>query len=70
MLNYYDIKFLTSNVYVGIFLFVSRRLKKPRHPEIYYGKTGVDLPVLHLGCLNSTLVASYSGPDGGLTRVN
>lgn len=67
MLNYY-IKFLTTS-YVGI-LFVSRRLKKPRHPEIYYGKTGVDLPVLHLGCLNSTLVASYSGPDGGLTRVN
>lgn len=45
-------------------------MKKPRQPEIYYGKTGVDLPVLQVVPLSPTVFASYTGPDGGLTQVS
>lgn len=44
-------------------------MKKPRQPEIYNGKTGVDLPVFQTVPLNPTVFASYTGPDGGLTQV-
>lgn len=46
-----------------------RRLKRTGVPEIYYGKTGVDLPVLQLEPLSATIRASHTGPDGGLTEV-
>ncbi|CAD5212377.1 unnamed protein product [Bursaphelenchus okinawaensis] len=38
-------------------------------PEIYSGKTGLDLPVIFLDKFDRALRASYTGPDGGLTHV-
>uniref|UniRef100_A0A0K0EGV1 PPM-type phosphatase domain-containing protein n=1 Tax=Strongyloides stercoralis TaxID=6248 RepID=A0A0K0EGV1_STRER len=38
-------------------------------PEIYSGKTGLDIPVINLDTLSLKIKASYTGPDGGLTRV-
>lgn len=38
-------------------------------PEIYSGKTGVDLPVINLEPLSSLVMAAATGPDGGLTEV-
>uniref|UniRef100_A0AC35TKY6 PPM-type phosphatase domain-containing protein n=1 Tax=Rhabditophanes sp. KR3021 TaxID=114890 RepID=A0AC35TKY6_9BILA len=43
--------------------------KKISTPEIYSGKTGLDLPVIHLDVLSLQVKASFTGPDGGLTRV-
>jgi hypothetical protein len=39
-------------------------------PEIYSGKTGLDLPVIHLDKFQTAVRAAYSGPDGGLTNVS
>uniref|UniRef100_A0A915D3Q7 Uncharacterized protein n=1 Tax=Ditylenchus dipsaci TaxID=166011 RepID=A0A915D3Q7_9BILA len=38
-------------------------------PEVYAGKTGLDLPVIHLARLSSDIRSCYTGPDGGLTKV-
>ncbi|KAJ1373245.1 hypothetical protein KIN20_035605 [Parelaphostrongylus tenuis] len=38
-------------------------------PEVYFGKTGLDIPCIQLECLNTEVFASYTGPDGGLTQV-
>uniref|UniRef100_A0A0N4ZCT0 PPM-type phosphatase domain-containing protein n=1 Tax=Parastrongyloides trichosuri TaxID=131310 RepID=A0A0N4ZCT0_PARTI len=38
-------------------------------PEIYSGKTGLDIPIINLDQFSLQVKASYTGPDGGLTRV-
>ncbi|VDM53634.1 unnamed protein product [Angiostrongylus costaricensis] len=38
-------------------------------PEVYFGKTGLDIPCIQLECFNTDVFASYTGPDGGLTQV-
>ncbi|KAE9414481.1 hypothetical protein Angca_006893 [Angiostrongylus cantonensis] len=38
-------------------------------PEVYFGKTGLDIPCIQLECFNTEVFASYTGPDGGLTQV-
>jgi len=39
-------------------------------PEIYAGKTGLDLPVINLDKFSHVISSAYSGPDGGLTNVS
>ncbi|KAI1714733.1 protein phosphatase 2C domain-containing protein [Ditylenchus destructor] len=43
--------------------------RKVNTPEVYSGKTGLDLPVIHLDKLSSEIRSCYTGPDGGLTKV-
>uniref|UniRef100_A0A914HBT6 PPM-type phosphatase domain-containing protein n=1 Tax=Globodera rostochiensis TaxID=31243 RepID=A0A914HBT6_GLORO len=38
-------------------------------PEVYSGKTGLDLPSIHLDKFTSEVKACHTGPDGGLTKV-
>lgn len=38
-------------------------------PEVYSGKTGLDLPNIHVGPLLPSVRACHTGPDGGLTKV-
>ncbi|KAK5969575.1 hypothetical protein GCK32_019605, partial [Trichostrongylus colubriformis] len=37
-------------------------------PEVYFGKTGLDIPCIQLECFDTDIFASYTGPDGGLTQ--
>jgi hypothetical protein len=37
--------------------------------HIFQGKTGLDLPNIHIGPLELDVMACHTGPDGGLTRV-
>ncbi|KRY11328.1 H(+)/Cl(-) exchange transporter 4 [Trichinella patagoniensis] len=49
--------------------FCSQMAKK-RTPEIYYGKSGADLPNFNvITLLETPVIASYTGPDGGLTEA-
>lgn len=38
-------------------------------PEVYAGKTGLELPIIRLGPMSKEVKAAYTGPDGGLTQV-
>ncbi|KAL3090402.1 hypothetical protein niasHS_006854 [Heterodera schachtii] len=38
-------------------------------PEVYSGKTGLDLPTIHLDKFETEVKACHTGPDGGLTKV-
>ncbi|TMS33835.1 hypothetical protein L596_001526 [Steinernema carpocapsae] len=54
--------------------FISQCITAGRHgrptlPEIYAGKTGLDLPVIHLQTLRVDVKATDTGPEGGLTQV-
>ncbi|KAK0393334.1 hypothetical protein QR680_000157 [Steinernema hermaphroditum] len=54
--------------------FISQCITAGRHgrqplPEIYAGKTGLDLPVIHLQKLRVDVKATDTGPEGGLTQV-
>lgn len=44
-------------------------LRRHEFPEVYFGKTGLDLPAIQLETLDSDVFASYTGPEGGLTEV-
>uniref|UniRef100_A0A8R1HLF0 PPM-type phosphatase domain-containing protein n=1 Tax=Caenorhabditis japonica TaxID=281687 RepID=A0A8R1HLF0_CAEJA len=44
-------------------------LRRHPFPEVYFGKTGLDLPSIQLETLDSEVFASYTGPEGGLTEV-
>lgn len=46
-----------------------RNGKKVEIPETYAGKTGLDLPVIHLDVLKKQIRSCFTGPDGGLTKV-
>jgi hypothetical protein len=46
-----------------------RNGRKVDVPEIYSGKTGLDLPVIHLDKFSHSIRSAFSGPDGGLTNV-
>ncbi|KAE9552159.1 hypothetical protein FO519_004634 [Halicephalobus sp. NKZ332] len=46
-----------------------RNRKKADIPETYSGKTGLDLPVIHLGKMSKKVKSCFTGPDGGLTKV-
>ena len=37
--------------------------------DIASGKTGQDLPVVHLCTLDPTVFAAFTGPDGGITSL-
>uniref|UniRef100_A0A914P1T8 PPM-type phosphatase domain-containing protein n=1 Tax=Panagrolaimus davidi TaxID=227884 RepID=A0A914P1T8_9BILA len=50
-------------------ILTGRHGKKVEIPETYSGKTGLDLPVIHLAPLKKHVRSCYTGPDGGLTRV-
>ena len=39
-------------------------------PEIFFGKTGHDLPVLQVGDTDPEVFAAYTAPDGGLTSIS
>lgn len=43
--------------------------RKVQIPEIYAGKTGLDLPAIQLDELSTKIRSCYTGPDGGLTKV-
>ncbi|PAV90510.1 hypothetical protein WR25_27159 [Diploscapter pachys] len=43
--------------------------RKLDFPEVYFGKTGLDIPCIHLQPFSNDVFASYTGPDGGLTQV-
>lgn len=47
-----------------------RNGRKLNLPEIYSGKTGLDLPVIQLDHLDQALRAAFTGPDGGLMNVS
>ncbi|CAK5084940.1 unnamed protein product [Meloidogyne enterolobii] len=50
--------------------FQSRNGKKRQSaPEVYSGKTGLDLPNIHIGPLSMPIKACHTGPEGGLTCV-
>ncbi|GMR37051.1 hypothetical protein PMAYCL1PPCAC_07246 [Pristionchus mayeri] len=40
-----------------------------KQPELYFGKTGCDLPLLQIDHLESSIVCACTGPEGGLTNV-
>ncbi|KAF8362108.1 hypothetical protein PRIPAC_89031 [Pristionchus pacificus] len=40
-----------------------------KQPELYFGKTGCDLPLLQIDRLESSIVCACTGPEGGLTNV-
>ncbi|KAF1765983.1 hypothetical protein GCK72_005937 [Caenorhabditis remanei] len=44
-------------------------LRRHEFPEVYSGKTGLDLPAIQLETLDSEVFGSYTGPEGGLTEV-
>ncbi|CAI2331502.1 unnamed protein product [Caenorhabditis sp. 36 PRJEB53466] len=44
-------------------------LRRHEFPEVYFGKTGLDLPAIQLETLDADVFASYTGPEGGLTEV-
>ncbi|EFO91355.1 hypothetical protein CRE_11732 [Caenorhabditis remanei] len=44
-------------------------LRRHEFPEVYFGKTGLDLPAIQLETLDSEVFGSYTGPEGGLTEV-
>lgn len=41
-----------------------------KQPDILFGRTGQELPCLRLCSLQSEIIATHTGPDGGLTTVN
>ncbi|CAD6195829.1 unnamed protein product [Caenorhabditis auriculariae] len=43
--------------------------QREEFPEVYFGKTGLDIPCIQLQRLEPQVFASYTGPDGGLTQV-
>ena len=42
---------------------------KDKNFQVYFGKTGLDIPCIHLQPFSNDVFASYTGPDGGLTQV-
>ncbi|CCD65795.1 PPM-type phosphatase domain-containing protein [Caenorhabditis elegans] len=44
-------------------------LRRHEFPEVYFGKTGLDLPAIQLETLDADVFASFTGPEGGLTEV-
>ncbi|CAP24187.2 Protein CBG02308 [Caenorhabditis briggsae] len=44
-------------------------LRRHEFPEVYFGKTGLDLPAIQLEALDGDVFGSYTGPEGGLTEV-
>lgn len=52
-----------------ISLSLRRKLNK-NHPDILCGKTCYDLPVKEINKLSAKVVATQTGPNGGLTEVN
>ncbi|GMS84752.1 hypothetical protein PENTCL1PPCAC_6927, partial [Pristionchus entomophagus] len=40
-----------------------------KQPELYFGKTGCDLPLLQIDRLEPSIVCACTGPEGGLTNV-
>lgn len=41
-----------------------------KQPDILFGRTGQELPCLRLCSLEPEVIASFTGPDGGLMTVN
>lgn len=37
--------------------------------QVYFSKTGLDIPCIHLEELKDDVFATHTGPDGGLTQV-
>ncbi|CAJ0945489.1 unnamed protein product, partial [Mesorhabditis belari] len=58
-----DADFYTKAFLAGI---DGRRLE---FPEVYCGKTGLELPQIVLEAFEPQLISTYTGPDGGLTQV-
>uniref|UniRef100_A0A915KAF9 PPM-type phosphatase domain-containing protein n=1 Tax=Romanomermis culicivorax TaxID=13658 RepID=A0A915KAF9_ROMCU len=50
--------------------YLSGKGRRRAQPEVYCGKTGIDLPVLKLESLKPKILSAYTGPDGGLTNVS
>lgn len=53
--------------------FIQRYLNgesRLKQPDILFGRTGQELPCLRLCSLQSEIIATHTGPDGGLTTVN
>ncbi|CAI4222321.1 unnamed protein product [Auanema sp. JU1783] len=38
-------------------------------PEVYCGKTGLDIPCIQLQAFDQEVLSTYTGPEGGLTEV-
>lgn len=47
-----------------------RNGRKVDVPETYAGKTGLDLPVIHLDKFSHSIRSAFSAPEGGLTNVS
>ncbi|GMT16770.1 hypothetical protein PFISCL1PPCAC_8067, partial [Pristionchus fissidentatus] len=41
-----------------------------QQPELYFGKTGCDLPLLQIDSLEPSIVSACTGPEGGLSNVD
>lgn len=41
-----------------------------KQPDILFGRTGQELPCLRICPLQADVIATHTGPDGGLTTVN
>uniref|UniRef100_A0A0N5B270 PPM-type phosphatase domain-containing protein n=1 Tax=Strongyloides papillosus TaxID=174720 RepID=A0A0N5B270_STREA len=65
--DYHDTE-ITDNI--NEWLLNCKNKKNSSMPEIYSGKTGLDIPVINLDKFSLKVKASYTGPDGGLTRVS
>lgn len=46
------------------------RESRLKQPDILFGRTGQELPCLRLCPLEVDVIATHTGPDGGLTTVN
>nr|CAH0101382.1 unnamed protein product [Daphnia galeata] len=56
-----------SGCFIQRYLNGESRLKQP---DILFGRTGQELPCLRLCTLQGEIIATHTGPDGGLTTVN
>lgn len=58
-------------MYVIIYSFsIHYRETRLKQPDILFGRTGQELPCLRLCTLQGEIIATHTGPDGGLTTVN
>lgn len=58
------------NIIQNIFPLFSSRESRLKQPDILFGRTGQELPCLRLCPFQGDIIATHTGPDGGLTTVN
>lgn len=61
--------FFSSAILKNVYFFNFREAKK-NQPDILFGKSCYDLPVKEISRLSVDVTGAYTGPAGGLTKVN